>query len=371
MTYLDTDTIAKELGVSSRTVQNYCKNGFLPAERQWHKGKLLYKVDLDIYHDWKMKHFRGVPKGNINLFKRVDRELSKNQVRDLIPEWLDWCATGKLGGRLVGPRTIEIYDYYFNYFLKRLGRNPKLPIVSIDNFRKVLGSIPVESYSTRRHVYDAVMSFTKYLIETNGFELEEREKLRKLRPRRFLPARKTVLTETQLEKVIKAVEDYKYYSVYCKSLNLTLIKFLVNTGLRASELCNLKLENVDMEAGVVNVILGKGNKNRKVGISLKLKPILEDYLASRSCYDSEYFFVNKQGSKLDPKYFNKRFKRISNKTGIDITPHGLRRTFVTLNANKGRPLNHLRIACGHSSLATTQGYCMTSEDEVIEAMRGW
>lgn len=371
MTYLDTDNIAKELGVSSRTVQNYCKNGFLPAERQWSSGKLVYRVDLDIFQSWKIKHFRGVKKGNISLFKRIDRDLSKNQVRELVPEWLDWCATGMLGGRLVGPRTIELYDYYFAYFLKRLGRNPKLPIVSVDNFRRVLGTIPVESFSTRRHVYDAVMSFTKYLIETNGFELEERERLRKLRPRRFLPARKTVLTETQLEKVIKAVEDYKCYSVYCKLLNLTLIKFLVNTGLRVSELCNLKLEDVDMEAGIINVILGKGNKNRKVGVSLELKPALENYLRVRLGYDSKYFFVNKQGAKLDPRYLNKRFKRISNKTGIDITPHGLRRTFVTLNANKGRPLNHLRIACGHSSLSTTQGYCMTSEDELIEAMKEW
>jgi integrase/recombinase XerC len=301
----------------------------------------------------------------------INRDLSKNQVRDQVEEWLDWCATGKLGGRLVGPRTIELYDYYFAYFLKRLGRNPKLPIVSVDNFRRVLGTIPVESFSTRRHVYDAVMSFTKYLIETNGFELEDRERLKKLRPKRFLPARKTVLTEAQLSVLIKAVEEYKYYSVYSRLLNLTLIKFLVTTGLRSGELCNLKLEDVDMDAGIIHVWLGKGNNNRKVGISKDLLPVLEDYLKRRSKVKSDYFFVNKEGTKLTTQHFSKRFKRLSDRTGLDITPHGLRRTFVTLNANKGYPLNHLRIACGHSSLATTQGYCMTSEDEVIEAMKEW
>ncbi|MDD9898794.1 MAG: tyrosine-type recombinase/integrase [Candidatus Melainabacteria bacterium] len=321
MTYLDTDTIAKKLGLSSRTIQNYCKDGFLPSERQWQHGKLTYQIDIDSYHDWKRKHFRGVKHGSINRFSRLDRELGKNQIRELMPEWLDWCATGKLGGKPVGPRTIEIYDYYFNYFLKRLGRNPKLPIVSVDTFRKVLGTIPVESFSTRRHVYDAVMSFTKYLIETNGFEVETREKLRKLRPKRFLPARKTVLTEAQLEKIIKAVEDYKCYSVYCKQLNLTLIKFMVSTGLRTSEVCNLKLADVDMEAGVIKVILGKGNKNRKVGISSELQPVLVEYLKLRLKYRSNYFFVNKQGNQLDPQYLSKRFQRISKKKLILISPH--------------------------------------------------
>lgn len=66
-----------------------------------------------------------------------------------------------------------------------------------------------------------------------------------------------------------------------------------------------------------------------------------------------------------------KIRRLSASAGLKISPHGLRRSFVTINAGKGKPLNHLRIACGHSDITTTQGYCMTSEDEVLKAMKNW
>ena len=67
----------------------------------------------------------------------------------------------------------------------------------------------------------------------------------------------------------------------------------------------------------------------------------------------------------------RKFHRLSKNSGIEFSAHGLRRTFATFNSNTGRSLNHLRIALGHSDLSTTQSYIMTTEDEVIEAMRGW
>lgn len=370
MTYLDTDTIAEDLGLNARTIQKYCKSNFLPAKSQWVKGKMVYFIDQDEYFSWKIKHFRGVKKGSISRLRSQERELSKGQIKDLIVEWLDWCTTGKLGGRLVGPCTKKKYDYYFNYFLNRLGKNPKLPIISIDNFRKVLGLIPIESYSTRKHVYDVVLSFSKYLVETNRLKQEDREKLKKLKPRRFLPAKKVVLTEDQLNKVIHALESSIGLHKYDQILNLTMIKFLASTGLRAGELCNLKLQDIDLAAGIVHVWLGKGNKNRKVGISLNLKSTLEEYLRERKG-NSDYFFTGRLGNKLEPHYVARRFMVIRRRTGIHITPHALRRTFVTINVNRGKPLVHLQIACGHSDIGTTRDYCMTTEDEVIEAMKGW
>lgn len=368
---IDTAAIAKDLGVSTRTIQSYCKEGFLPANQYWENGKLIYRIEKTDYLSWKYRHFKGVKRGNVSKFSRLDRDLTKNQIRELMKDWLNWCETGKLNGKPTASRTLEIYEYYLNYFLNKLSRNPKMPIVSIHNFRLVLGLIPIESYSTRRHVYDAVMSFSKYLIENNKFENEEREKIRKLRPRRFLPARKTVLTQIQLERLLKAVDDYKHYHKYCKLLNLTLIHFIANSGLRANEVCNLRLEDVDLESKTIYVNLGKGNKNRRLGISKELEPILIKYLRTRVKLNSEYFFLNKQGGKLCPRNLCKRLKRIGRKADIDVTPHGLRRTFVTINANKGKPLNHLRIACGHSNISTTQGYCMTSVEEVVEAMKDW
>ena len=64
-------------------------------------------------------------------------------------------------------------------------------------------------------------------------------------------------------------------------------------------------------------------------------------------------------------------KRISERAGLEVTPHGLRRTFATLNAEKGRPIHLIQKALGHANITTTQGYLMSDQEAVIEAMQGW
>ncbi len=66
-----------------------------------------------------------------------------------------------------------------------------------------------------------------------------------------------------------------------------------------------------------------------------------------------------------------RLRLIGKRVGVVVSPHTLRRAFVTLNANQGRSLVMLQIACGHANINTTRSYCQTSEDEVIAAMQNW
>jgi integrase/recombinase XerD len=66
-----------------------------------------------------------------------------------------------------------------------------------------------------------------------------------------------------------------------------------------------------------------------------------------------------------------RIRRIGKRAGVDVSPHALRRAFVTINANKGRSLVMLQMACGHSDIKTTRSYCKTSEEEMINAMKEW
>ncbi len=64
-------------------------------------------------------------------------------------------------------------------------------------------------------------------------------------------------------------------------------------------------------------------------------------------------------------------KKVSDRSGIKVTPHGLRRTFATMNAEKGRPLHLIQKALGHADITTTQGYLMSDQETVIEAMQQW
>lgn len=363
--------VAKDLGLSDRTIQRYCKSDALPARQIWLDNHYTYQIEEAAYYEWKQEHFKGLRRGEIAWDRRKTKELSKAEILKHIDIWIEWCITGKLNGKPIAPRTAHIYHLYITKYLDLLGPRPSTPIISINNVRETIGRVPIAHYSTRRNIYDAIRSFSKYLVEIEQMDVTFLEKLKRLRPRPSFPAKRTFLTEDELNKFIQTIDFIPCYPPYDKLVSKTIIIFLANTGLRNSEMCNLKLEHVDFEKQRIYVHLGKGNKNRSVGMTNKLKDTLIEYLEARSRFNSEYFFVGRYGQPFDNQVIARKIHRLAESAGVKITPHGLRRTFITVNANKGCPLNHLRIAAGHSDLSTTQGYLMTSEDEVVEAMKGW
>lgn len=365
--------IAKDLGLGARTIHKYISEGFLPCNSELWGSRAIYSIEIAKYHDWKRKHFSGIAKINISKLTSKTRDLGKNEIKEeWVPEWLDWVKTGKLNGKPTSDRMIEIYDYYFNYYLKLLPPRPSLPVISISNFRNVLGKIPVEKYSTRANVFSALMSISKYLIEKDLFTSVARDEFKKLRPRRYLPAKRPCINEDQLQQVIAFLESSKHGGYYSKLLSKTLVIFIARTGLRASEVANLTLNDVDLETGIISVIHGKGRKNRKVGISAELKLILEEYLRVRiEEFSGTKFFINGAGTSMTAESIHQKVERVSKHFNFHFTPHALRRAFVTINVNNGRQLVHLQIACGHADITTTRSYCQTSQDEVLEAMRGW
>jgi integrase len=368
--YITINEISKDLKIAERTIQKYCKEGFIPAIKSF-SGIRTYSVRISDYQEWKNKYYRGSGK----LIKKIEKDLdlTKSDLESMSIEWLDWCKTGKLNGRPIGPRTLEIYEYYFHLYIKGLGQHYTKPIISINNLREVLGSYDPKSFSTKAKIYDSILSFSKYLIEKKLFTEAEKLELKKLKPKRVFPAKRTVLNPAQYEMILAHL-DASPMPRYNKALTKALLIFIVNTGLRASEVANLKMADVDLNQGIVSVWLGKGNKNRKVGINQELIKALSLYLELRlkaNPSENDSFFTNAHGTPLVRDVLIRKFHRLSKSCGIEFTAHGLRRTFATFSSNRGKPLNHLRIALGHADLGTTQSYIMTTEDEVVAAMREW
>ena len=163
------------------------------------------------------------------------------------------------------------------------------------------------------------------------------------------------------------------YHVLLNSATIATIGF---TGLRAGELCSLRLQDVDLINRKLFVYLGKGKKNRVVGICNRLYEYLSEYLKVRPKTDLDNFFVSISNVTGKPVPIQKgvllhKVKRLSKRLGFDVNLHGLRRTFATIAANAGKPINIISLALGHSDLKTTQGYLMTTQDEVIKEMQGW
>ncbi len=144
-----------------------------------------------------------------------------------------------------------------------------------------------------------------------------------------------------------------------------IIELLYNTGIRLSELINLRTSNVDLEQNQIKV-LGKRNKERIIPISPVLGEILKDYVALKTeqnfANQNDFLIVKSDGVKL----YEKLVYRIVNRyLGLVTTlkkksPHVLRHTFATHMLNKGADLGAIKELLGHSSLAATQLYTHNS-----------
>ena len=294
MSYLTVREIALDLGISHLTVAKYCREGLLPAIKKSQGKRPYFAIPEDKYYLWKQESFKGRNKGQ-GFIKNPDIEISLEKFRELSDECLSWCLTGQLSGKPIAERTATLYKHYINLYIAKLGKYPPKPLISIDNLRKVLGSFPIESHSTKVNIYAAIMCVTKFLIEKDLFTKEERESFRKLRPKRFLPAKKTIISEEQIKMLLKEIASIPNNSTESKLLNEVLVKTLASTGLRASELCNLKLQEVDFCNRRIYVKLGKGNKNRVVGITDECLEVLTRYLRYRVSLKTELenFFLNR------------------------------------------------------------------------------
>jgi len=148
-----------------------------------------------------------------------------------------------------------------------------------------------------------------------------------------------------------------------------IIELFYNTGIRLSELINLKENQVDL-AGETVKVLGKRNKERVIPVSRQFAAILRDYLTLKKQQNfpnqSEFLIVSNSGQKV----YEKLVYRIVNRyLGMVTTinkksPHILRHTFATHMLNRGAELNSIKEILGHSSLAATQVYTHNSIEKL-------
>lgn len=153
-----------------------------------------------------------------------------------------------------------------------------------------------------------------------------------------------------------------------------VLQLLYQTGMRRSELINLRENNIDAANASIK-ILGKGNKERVLPCNMILINLLQDYAQAKKAhfeqYDSTILLVTEKGKKLQPGWVYKVVnKYLSLVTTIDRkSPHILRHTFATHLTNAGAELNAVKELLGHSSLAATQIYTHNTIEKLKDAYK--
>lgn len=180
--------------------------------------------------------------------------------------------------------------------------------------------------------------------------------------------------ELYLPKFLKNEELDKIFSV-CNFNNPTeerdtlIIELLYATGVRVSELVNIKIKDINRKEKLIKV-LGKGNKERIVIYNNHTKKALDTYLKDGYNYfnkkSSEYLILNKNGNKLSERYIREIINKKVSQASLDIkiSPHTLRHTFATDILENGMDLMTVKELLGHESLNTTSIYTHITNEQI-------
>ena len=171
------------------------------------------------------------------------------------------------------------------------------------------------------------------------------------------------LSYEQAQQVLYASFNYDWRYTFERARNHAIIAMLLFTGLRAQELLDLQMVDINLATGVLLVREGKGGKDRYVPIHAKLGYILKRYFSERKRMDklSPYLFVGaKSDFPLCYKDINKICRKISCATGVKFTPHCLRHTFGSVAIEQDMGLVQLKEIMGHSNIASTMIYLKMS-----------
>ena len=354
---------ASLLGKNEQTITNWCKEGKLKATAKDFGSKITFDIPSD--EALRMKLLLE-EKGRLKKEAiRVPQQKSINHL-SLINTWILHCEQGMIldrkhqtARRPYSSTTTHTFKQTVTRFLEKNGS------VSFLSVKSELLSIPKENFGKRYGIYSCCLAFYNFLIQEGHGTDDEYNKIKSLRPKRFLPIKKNVLTEEQLELVLSSCKN---------AYELCVITLLGYTGLRNTELRNLRVSDIDLQARTLDVRLGKGNKARQVGLNTRCINALEAYLKDYPRSEEDYLFtrtVYKEQIQLSANCLIQTLRFIGKRQGIKMSPHTLRRSFVTINANKGRSLVALQLLCGHADLTTTRSYCMTTQAEAVAQSQMW
>jgi site-specific recombinase XerD len=269
-------------------------------------------------------------------------------------------------------RDLKVFENFLNEIAlpfekidKKIILNYKAYLISRD--RKTPKSSPgkkrLSSFSINR-MLSSLRSYLKFLtnidykvpIPPNAVELIKTEKrLPKI---------------GEFEEIVKLIESPSQFekNKVVALRNRAMLETLFSTGLRISELLNIKISDIDKEGRIF--VKGKGKKERFVYLTPRAQNHIKKYLEVRGKTDSPYLFVPYRGKnanlktkKISPTYLEAKVKKYRELLGLNIpiTVHGIRHAFATYLAESGASPAAIQILLGHESLDTTTRYVHASQ----------
>jgi len=213
------------------------------------------------------------------------------------------------------------------------------------------------SNSSINRKISSLQSYYKFLLKTKTISINP---LAKHRP---LKKEKKLQVPFSEKEIVQVIDNFSELDDFISLRDKLIIEMFYGTGMRRSELINIKLKDVDLQNRTIKV-LGKRNKERYIPLLNFVVKSIQKYLDKKReiTSKSEYLFITNKGNKIYDslvyRVIKNYFSGVSSK--VKKSPHILRHSFATHLLNEGADLNAIKELLGHASLASTQIYTNSS-----------
>lgn len=279
-----------------------------------------------------------------HMYLKLEKSLSDRSVEAYeqdLRKLTDWCTTQGI----TPPEATFDHLQEFIYTTFRQGGNAR----------------------TQARLLSGIHSYYRYLMYAHRIEQDPSELLEMPAFDRYLPS---VLTVEEVNLLIEAIDLSKPEG----HRNRAIIEALYGSGLRVSELVEMRLSSLFLDEGYM-LVFGKGNKERMVPISPEFKKQFEYWMHARSALkiqpgQHDFIFLNRRGHKLTRAMIFTIIKRLAIQAGIkkNISPHTLRHSFATHLLQNGADLRIIQMLLGHEDISTTEIYTHVNIHDLREAV---
>lgn len=242
------------------------------------------------------------------------------------------------------PETTRVYKIALNQFFLFCPKNPE--DVNAKEIRDWLENMSEKGLKSRsiQLKLTALKSFYQYLMEENRIKKNPTVKVRSPQKEDSLPY---YLNKRQLAQLKELTKDCLRDRAIVESLHAT--------GVRISELLNIKLEDIKWDTRQIWIRKGKGNKERFVLFTHECAEHLKTFLIQKKV-KSQYLFSNTKGNPISRGLVELKFRQYSEILGFKVTPHTMRHTFAAYLAEKGMNFSYIQELLGHANVNSTRIY---------------
>jgi len=304
-----------------------------------------------------------------------------NKIQNLLTEFLEYLEIEKNRSQL----TVRNYDFYLKRFFEfvKITEASQITMDNVRQFRLFLSRLRVGDKNlcraTQNYHIIALRSFLKYLARRDIKTLvAEKLELAKIGERTV-----DFLEGSDLERILAAPLKQKSLEII-KLRDKAILELFFSTGLRVSELANLKIDSINLKKDEFTV-RGKGDKPRIVFLSNQAKHWVKQYLDKRQDMDPALFIGHdrasakrdqnegKKTSSITPRSIQRLVQKYARAAGItkDVTPHTLRHSYATDLLMNGADIRSVQSMLGHSSITTTQIYTHITNQQLRDVNKAF